>query len=312
MKYRALLSAAAIVSTSFAPFSVVTTPAFAVPVPAADQNPPDEQQVCDDLYVNNQTDPSVWRATVTNASEQATDPAPVEGSEQNVNFRPDTTSTFSYAGFTGTQNPLYRIGGSPNMWGQMVFNDKVWDNTLYDVQMDFNHTVSYAWTCHVEQFVTTTVHVGGGNDNSNGNNNGKNEQDGGNGNGNNGCGNGNGGPNGSNDNCGGHDVTHSEWDLFGDFPQTAGPNLVDDGFDITQTGLQLAGHVSGVTYDVFGTYMPYGFILLSCISPGKKGGTWTPKSYYSGGSCNTTTFNSAPTILGHEFDSPPTASVPSN
>ena len=56
--------------------------------------------------------------------------------------------------------------------------------------------------------------------------------------------------------------------------------------------------VAGVTYDVFGSYTPDGFVLLSCISPGKKGGTWTPQNNYGGANCNTNYFNGAPYISG--------------
>ncbi|MGE5562176.1 MAG: hypothetical protein ACM3ZV_02585 [Bacillota bacterium] len=307
MKIRALLSATALVGASF---TSISTPAFATPTAQADAAAPDEQQICDDLYVNTQADPTVWRATVINDTAVATDPAPEQGTEENVNFRPDDSAgaSFSYAGFTNTTNPLYRIGGSPNMWGQMVFNDKVWDNTLYDVQMQFNHTVTYNFTCHVEENVTTTTHVGGNPNPSPGHDPKENE----------GCAGDNGGSNndptaGNSDHVcgdGGHDVTTTTWTFRADYPQDPIVNTVEDGPDITQSGLQQAGHVEGVNYDNFGTYTPYGYILLSCISPNKKGASWTAKSYYTGGQCSTTTFNSATTILGHQFDSPPTNSVP--
>lgn len=356
---RALLAATALLSASVSPLSMST--AYAVPAPAADPATPNEQAICNADYVDNQWDPSAWRATVTGASSSATTPVPVTGSEENVNYRPDTGSTFVYAGFTNTTNPLVRTGGSPNMWGMMVFNDKIWNNTLYDVQMDFNHSVTYNWTCHVEQYVNHPTFVpdppapppsngnngnGGtctnnGNGGNNGNNNNNNQQNNGNGNGNNGCGNGNGGSGlgsssndnsgngngGGNNGCGlgnggsngtkdcddngnpGHYVDHYTWDPAGDYSETVTNNNIDDGTDITQSGLQQLGHVDGVTYDVYGTYTP-GYRLLSCISPGKKGGTWTAKAYYTGGQCNTTVFNAAPTTSGTTFDSPPTASIP--
>jgi hypothetical protein len=193
-----------------------------------------------------------------------------------------------------------------------VFSQKVWDNTLYDVQMAFNHTVTYTWSCQTQELVTTTVHVGGnegGGSGNNGQNNGLNEQNGGNGNGNNGCGNGNGGPNGTNENCGGHDVTHSDWVDRDSYDESL-TNTVADGKDTTETGLQLAGHVEGVNYTEYGTYRPDGIRALACISPGKKGGSWTPKNGYTGGQCSTTTFNGAPTLYGTTFDSPPTNSLP--
>ena len=358
---RSLIAATALLSTSFTP--ILMTPAWAsAPSAASDPSAPDEQAICDANYVNNQADPSVWQASVINATSTATDPAPVPGTEENVNYAPDTGSTFSYAGFTNTTNPLTRTGGSPNMWGQMVFNDKVWDNSLYDVQMGFNHDVTYNWTCHVSQYVNHPTFVpdppappsnnGGictnnGNGGGNSQNNNNNQQNGGNGGGNNGCGNGNGGSdtdtdtntsngNGGGDNgCGaggegtqddvtagnsnhvcdehgnpGHYVDHFTWDFSSDNPETVTNTGIDDGTGITQSGVQQLGHVAGVVYDVFGTYTPSGFRLLSCISPGKKGGAWTAKSYYTGGQCNTTTFNAALTTYGTTFDAPPTASLP--
>lgn len=372
MKTIKSLATTALLSTSFL---MPASPAFAVPSPAADPNAPtlaQMQAICDTNYVNTQEDPSVWRSSVVDPSSQATTPTAVTGTERNVNYRPDTGSTFSYAGFTNTTNPLTRTGGSPNMWGQMVFSQKVWDNTLYDVEMRFAHDVTYTWTCRVEENVHTVVHHpgngGGGNggqctDNpngnnnggnlqtggngggnsgcgngnggpnstsssntsngggsgNNGNNNGGNLQNGGNGGGNNGCGNGNGGPNGTNENCGGNDGWDQDvwtWTFRADYGESQTNTGIDDGYDVTQTGLQMLGHavppLSESDYIVPGVYTPPGYRLLSCISPGKKGGAWTAKSWYTGGQCSTTTFNAAPTVLGNTFDNPPTNSLPAN
>ncbi|MEO6224811.1 MAG: hypothetical protein ABIO80_03020 [Sphingomicrobium sp.] len=311
-----LIAAVALLSTSFTPISVMTTAAQAT-------NPTitDAQAYCDATYVATQADPSVWRATVVNFTSTDGATTQVDGSARDINYRADLGSTFGYAGFTGAANPLSRTGGSPNMWGQATFSQKVYDNTLFDTEADFTHTVTYSWTCHVEEYVTTTTHVGGGNggDNgggsgNNGNNNGQNQQDGGNGNGNNGCGNGNGGPNGTNEhaNCGGgHDVTTSEWTNAMDYSDgTAAGDDVDEGYSTIATGVQQAGHVAGVNYTVYGSYSPAGIRALACISPGKKGGAWTAKNSYTGGLCSTATFNAAPTLAGTTFDSPPTNSLP--
>ena len=281
----------------------------------ADPSPPDMQQICNDLYVNTQSDPSKWQAEVINASSVDSESTAVPGTEQNINFRPDTSSTFVYAGFVKADDPLTRTGGSVNMWGQSVFSQKIWDNTLYDVQMDFTHTVTFYWTCHVSEYVTTVTHVGGGGDNPNGNNNGGNLQDEhGNLNGNQGCGNGNGGPVDPSQ-CGGHDVTTSEWVFRQDYPQQQDGGTVDDGYQTTATDQQLAGHVEGVNYTEYGDYRPAGVRSLACINPGKKGGTWTKKNNYTGVNCNTTYFNSATTAYGTTFDTItgtlPSASLPS-
>jgi hypothetical protein len=315
MNIRALVSAAALISTSFTPISVMSSAAIAANPTLADM-----QLVCDDAYVNNQADPSLWRASVVNVTTENGATTQVEGSERNINYRADTGSTFAYAGFLKADNPLSRNGGSPNMWGQAVFGQKIFDNTLYDVEADFTHTVTYHWACHVEEYVTTTTHVGGGNgggdgvgSGNNGNNNGNNQQDGGNGNGNNGCGNGNGGPNGTNQNCGGggHDVTTSEWTNAMDYSDNAqAGDDVDEGYSTIASNVQQGGHVDGVNYTETGYYTPANVRALACISPGKKGGTWTPKNNYTGGGCSTITFNAAPTLAGTTFDSPPTNSLP--
>ena len=229
---RALLASVGMLATTFAPLPLIVAPAQ-----AANPTLADAQQVCNDLYVNTQADPSKWRAEVVDFHSESGPSTQVAGSERNINYRPDTGSTFAYAGFTDTRAPLSRTGGSPNMWGLMNFSQKIWDNTLYDTEADFTHTVTYYWTCHVEQSVNHPEWVEGtpgnggqcpetgngniqtgGNGNGNngcgngngggtgtgpGNNNGNNQQNGGNGNGNNGCGNGNGGPDGTNENCGG-------------------------------------------------------------------------------------------------------------
>lgn len=312
---RALLAATALVTTSFAPIPMITTAAH-----AANPTLADAQTVCNDLYVNNQADPSLWKAEVTDFHSEDGPTTQVDGSERNINYRADTGGTFAYAGFVRADNPLSRTGGSPNMWGQAVFSQKIYDNTLYDVEADFMHTVTYSWTCHVSQLVTTTVGGGNGGDNgggsgNNGQNNGLNEQNGGNGNGNNGCGNGNGGPNpdgnpNSPPGCnGGHTVTN--WEFVADYTDnTAQGDDVDEGYSTIATDQQLAGHVDGVNYTEYGNYTPDGIRALACISPGKKGGSWTAKNNYTGGQCSTATFNAAPTLYGTTFDTPPTASLP--
>ncbi|QNM81994.1 hypothetical protein H8M03_08090 [Sphingomonas sabuli] len=357
-----MLASAALLSTSML---VPAAPALAI-TPAVDANAPTADQmqaICDANYVAPQEDPTVWRASVINAASEATTPTAVAGTERNINYRPDVNGTFTYAGFVKTIDPLSRTGGSPNMWGQMVFSQKVLDNTLYDVEMRFQHNVTYTWTCQVEENVASIVHHPGnngqcGNTNGNnnggnlqtggngqgnngcgngnggptststtegdgtggsgnsGNNNGENLQTGGNGEGNNGCGNGNGGPTGANENCGGGgnpgwDETVWTWTHRADYGESQLNTDIDDGYDVTATALQQLGHVLGVDYIVPGTYTPDGYRLLSCISPGKKGGSWTAKAWYTGGQCSTTTFNAAPTMYpSHVFAEPPTNSLP--
>lgn len=321
MKLRALVTATALISTSFTPISLMTSQAAATPIAQADPGAPtmaDMQAYCDNTYVATHSDPTVWKAEVTSATATPTAVLPVPGTETQVNYRPDFNSTFSYANFLRVDDPLTRTGGSVNMWGQSVFGAKIYDNTLYDVQMRFAHDVTYTWTCHVSEYVTTVTHVGGndgGGSGNNGQNNGLNEQDGGNGNGNNGCGNGNSGPNGTNDNCGGHDVTHSEWVFRADYATgTQTDTGIDDGTDITATNQQLAGQVAGVDYTVLGEFKPAGVRTLACINPGKKGGTWTAKNGYTGANCTTTYFNTAVTAYGTTFDTItgtlPSASLP--
>ena len=308
---------AALLSTSFL---VPAMPAVAIPLPQADADAPtaaDMQQYCDDTYVATQTDPTVWKATVRDAASQATTPVMVAGTERSINFRADTGSTFTYAGYLRTEDPLTRTGGSPNMWGQTVFSQKIWDNTLYDVEMQFTHDVTYTWTCDLEEYVTTTRTVGGGNGNGNSSENGQGNcvgdpsdgvrEDG------NGPGRGaqnsneNSACNGGND---GHVVTTSKWEDRPDETASVTNLGIDDGYDTTATGLTQAGQVAGVNYTELGTYRPTGVRTLACISPGRKGGSWTAKAGYDGGLCSTATFLAAPTVEGREFDPIASNSLP--
>ncbi|HVM23117.1 MAG TPA: hypothetical protein VM308_07460 [Sphingomicrobium sp.] len=331
----------------------MTVPASAVPSAANDPNRPnhaDMQAICDAKYVDTQSDPSVWRAKVRDASSTATTPTAVEGSEEEVNHRADTSdpNAWSYVGFLGSGGQLSRTGGSPNLWAFATFDHSEWDNTLYDVQMNFTHDVTYTWTCEVEERVANennggngggnqgcgaggeavqdeiTVgggnHTcgsngqGGGNGQSGGNGQGGGPGDGGNGQGNNGCGLGNGGSNGTNENCGGNGGNNGgRWEYRASYDEELTNEDIDDGTDITETGVFLAGHVEGVDYLKDTGPLYTNVRILSCISPGSKGGAWKPKAYYQGPTaCSTTAFNQAPTLSGRSFDNPPTNSLPAN
>jgi hypothetical protein len=144
-----LLAAIMLISTSFAPISIMA-PAHADPV-----LPGDELARCNGNYVWNQVDPTSWRATVFGEYRVDGPSTQVLGSERNVNYRPDTGSTFIYSGLRAA-DPLTRTGGSVNMWGQTAFSQKTWDNTLYDSEARFEHTVIVYWSCHIEEYVATT------------------------------------------------------------------------------------------------------------------------------------------------------------
>ena len=369
MKYRALISATALLCST-----IISSTAFATAVTPTvnlgiDANAPDEQKVCDDTYVNTQTDPTVWQAIVVNASAVATTPGPVSNTDVPFNYQADTTNptAWSYVGFLGTSGTLTRNGGSPNLWAYATFDHSEWNNTLYDVQTSFSHNVTYTWTCRVNHYVdhptftpdppsgdkTCPVNPGQGT-----------PPPGGNGNGNEGCGLGNGGsiddtpgknPNDNSANtnsssnssnngdngcgAGGEGGTnddifagnsdhvckdgvpgtihhHFTWDFDSDNIQPSVTNTgIDDGVYTTQVNVPQAGQVSGVNYLKESGPLTTNARILSCISPGSKGGSWKAKSYYLGGdtACAAAgkTFSTLGYGNGRNFDTPPTNSLPS-
>ena len=74
---RALLAATAVVSTVFAPVPMITVAAH-----AANPTLADAQTVCNDLYVTNQADPSLWKAEVTDFHSEDGQTTQVDGSER--------------------------------------------------------------------------------------------------------------------------------------------------------------------------------------------------------------------------------------
>lgn len=303
-----ILAAMALISTSFTPVSMMTTAAHAINPTTADM-----QLVCDGLYVNSHEDPSKWRTTVTNADFENGPSTQVEGSERNINYRPDVTSSFVYANFLRAEDPLTRTGGSVNMWGQSVFGSKIWDNTLYDVEADFYHTVTFTWTCHVQELVTTTTGNPGQGSGNPGlgdciGNPSDGEIDG--------EGPGQGASHANENSACGTGSTTETWTDRGDYSDnSAQGDDIAEAPQIIETALQQLGHVDGVNYTESGTYRPEGVRTLACINPGKKGGSWTPKNNYAGSNCNTTYFNTAMTAYGYDFGGGtgvlPSASLPS-
>lgn len=344
MKSFKIVTMAALVSTSF-----LSTPAMSVPAPAPDTNAPDEQGLCETQYV---TDADNQRVTVIDATAVPTTPAPITGTES-YTYRPDVGGGWSYVGFLGTSGTFSRNGGSPNLWAWATFDHTEWNDTRYDVQMQFQHDVTYTWTCHSEKRVDNPTFVpdppanngnsggnSGGNQgcgaggettqdeatvghgnhtcNDNNNNNNTNNAN----NGDNGCG---AGGEGTQDDvfAGNSDhvcrdghlgtiVHHYSWVFDEDHTgQTQTNTNIADGTDYTVVNALQAGHQAGVDYLKTAGPVTSDVRILSCISPGSKGGSWKPKDYYHGTvACSTTAFNSAPTLAGRMFDTPPTASLP--
>lgn len=322
---RNFISALALISTSLGP--VLVTPAWAASVTptinqAADSSPVTESDMQAYCNVNYVTNSSLERSSVTGASVDADASTPT-GQTQNINARADTTSSFVYAQFLYAANPLTRTGGSVNMWGQSVFGQKIWDNTLYDVQTRFEHNVRYNWTCQVDHWQKVGSHTTPGTPPDGYYTNPGTEPSQGGGS----CQ----GINPSNPHWGedigaciwhqtapgteGSTVDDYDWVSFGDFAATEVTHgQINDGYYTTDTDVQQLGHVSGVNYTETGTFAPPGVRTLACINPGKKGGTWTVKNGYTGGNCNTTYFNTATTAYGFTFDTVngvlPSASLP--
>jgi len=298
MKYAAI---AALLSCSLL---TPVAPAIAAPAPSAS----DKLAVCQQYVLD-----SNYSVIVNNENDVTNDSGPVAGSEHDVNPRADTSGAFDYAGFTRAADPLVRHGGSPNMWGQAGFTQKVFRNSLVDVETNYAHTITYNWNCKVTQRVTEFVPA-----DHPGNNNGDNEQDGGNLDLNNGCGNGNGGPAPTTPppGCGPKEIVTLY--IF-NHPQSVEGDPIADAPQITATGVSRAGHVTGVPesdYIVTGIFAPTGAQTLACISPsngstvkGNPGG-WRAVNGYVGGHCNTATFNAAATVNGQVFDPITSNSLP--
>lgn len=317
---------AALLSTILTPTAALAAPVLPSVNQNADSAPvtaTDMQSYCDGQYV---TDSSKQRTNVTGDSAVADSSTPT-GDTQNINYRPDTTSSYVLSQFLRPGDPLSRRGGSVNMWGNSLFGQKTWDNTLYDTQTRYEHYVRYNWTCHVDHWQVVGSHpettpgtppqgyyTNPGTIPSNGQGSCQ-------------------GVGPDNPHWGtsfGACVWHQtapgtpettvmvddyDWASFGDFAAaevTHGP--ISDGYYTTETDIQQSGHVDSVNYTETGEFLAEGVYTLACINPGKKGGTWTPKNGYTGGNCNTVYFNAAPTSFGTTFDTIngvlPSASLP--
>jgi hypothetical protein len=271
------------------------TPAYAEVLPAPSQA--DMLAVCTaDMITSLGYSTTDYRVAVQSTDIDYGPDTAVAGSEYQLegSKRADLTSVIYYAGFTKAADPLVRIGGSPNLWGQAAFTEKYSTRTLVDVWAKFERSITYEWTCAREKRVVTLVESGPNNDNI---------QNGGNQQGNNGCGNGNTGPN-SEGKCVKEEIS---W--------------VADGTEIkTQDGGTEARPDAFVRTDSLaepflmetGTFLVEGVYALACISPGSKGGTWRAKEYYTGGNCSTATFNAASTVAGRTFDPIASNSLPAN
>jgi hypothetical protein len=283
------------------------TPAFSAPAPTAT----DMQSVCNAYILD-----SNYTATVNNVGQSTGAPQDMPGTEQDFNFRADLNGPFHYSGFTQTNGPLVRIGGSPNMWTAAAFTQKVYENTLVDVRVALGTITTYTWNCYVTHRVTSYEDA-----NHPGNNNGDNLQDGGNNNQNNGCGNGDGGPAPTSPppGCGPKEVITT---YYYNYPQQVIGDLIATDpatYRTTQTNVSRVGHLGGLPesdFIVSGFFEPTGTYALACISPtgAVKGnpGSWRAKNNYTGGQCSTATFNAAPTVAGREFDPIASNSLPSS
>lgn len=160
--FRKLSSAVAMASTALGQVFVASA-AFAAPVTptvtqAADTSPVTQTEMEDFCRAQQPTtlfDGSHNRFSV-DADPPQTAQSEATGDTRNVNYEADSgpNSSFVYANFIGVSatHPLTRTGGSVNMWGQSTFRDKIWDNTLYDIQTRFQHTVGYSWTCNYQEY----------------------------------------------------------------------------------------------------------------------------------------------------------------
>lgn len=327
MKYRALLSAAALVGSS-----IMTSPALAVATdtPVADGPTADTlaamQSQCDALAAaHDQQNGDIWTGVVVQGAATLT-AGPTETGNRVIDessIQPLGTYVPSHQEIRG--NP-YKNGGSVNLFGDQWSTAGYYPDSTYNYTADFTSTFSYAFSCNImdavyhpayddpavpEQGYYVVDPAAPGNSETN------------------------------RENCDaftalGDQNPRPDWwgtdHAWCDFVKTADaippvhhdaynspPVLVDNeaGTAITQdetdnlNGFEPHGGVLQVTGEHFD-----GSVVV-CISPGKKGGTWTAQNGYSGGSftgpgagCNTTYFKSAPWGSGSQTSQGTFVSVP--
>lgn len=309
MKYRALLSAAAIISTSFSPISLISAADAANYAPSA--NPPtaaDMQAVCDTLdsdgagteYQVILTQGSVVQGALTFDTSTITDDESTRVADHSSASSPYGTKSFYSA--------PGRHGGSVNLFATIGYPGITYAGSFVDQNADRTETDTYNFSCQVQHYEVIGSHevdVPGTPPDGYYTNPGTN-------------------PSGGGGSCQGINNTNPHWgedigaciwtqtapgtppttetvDDYGYVNSGAAvPESLTDGPYYVDTVLY-ASHVSEPTVSVTETdNAPYfaGDVVV-CNNPGKKGGTWTAQNGWTDMTkCTTTYFNTAPYISG--------------
>jgi hypothetical protein len=344
---RKLIGAVAMCATALS--SMGSSPAFATPGVASSASSETETAMANQCSVDlgsavntsatTHDGTPVWSTVVAPGSSSAA------AATENGGTRDETPgSRFGTGGATYTNLSIgtdpYRIGGSVNMFGDQVATQKNWSGSEYDFTADYNTVTTFSYACNVseltEHYVAPTgdhgspvqgyfaprddndgMHQGQGGGDHAGDNGGGNEGDH-----TNAC-------NMYND----HGPTWSQWgedqgncmfvvtapavpdtyvegywvnDGTVDHPELTTTHTVDQ----TDTDYDVAGHeVNGGPWSQQGSWFAAQVVI--CISPGKKGGTWTTQNGYTGSKCTTTYFNEGHWSHGSQTSNGTYISVPS-
>lgn len=302
---RKIFTAAAMCATALAP--IISTPAYAA-VTVLDSVTPNAadgttlaamQSQCDALAAAHDTgNGDKWAGTV------------VEGDVSLVSGPTEVgTHTFAANGVgeqtgAGTFTPAhrdilgdpYRVGGSVNMFGTQEAVGGSYSASSYDFQNDFTTTFAHAFTCDISVQVYHAAYVIPGHPvqgyyTNNGTN-----------------------PSVTQGSCQGLSPANPHWgeDIGNCIWQETGPAVDDQDVpeswdDATyvdneagtavnqdQTDSLLAHEDAGEGFSTSETLI-IGQVVV-CISPGKKGGTWTTQNGYTGSKCTTTWYNGGATV----------------
>jgi hypothetical protein len=305
MKYRALLSATAIISASFS--SISFTSAANAASYASSANPPsvaDMQAVCDTLDSDGAgTDYQVVMTPGTVVQGAPTFDTSTITDDENTRVADHSTTSSPY-GTRAFYSAPGRHGGSVNLFATVGYPGITYAGSFVDQNADRTETDTYNFSCQLQdkevvgsqdvvvpaqgQYVFDTV---------------------------------NGHGNGSD--CDAHNANHPSWwgiDLYHDncvFDGTLQTTTTEPVYGFVNTGAPVAESLTDGPYfydnTVYATHVseptvpatetnnaPYfaGDVVV-CNNPGKKGGTWTAQNGWTDMTkCTTTYFNTAPYISG--------------
>jgi hypothetical protein len=312
---RKLLTAAVMSATAL---SSLSTPAFAaatvldsVSAAAADANTTSAMEAaCTAAAAAHDTaNGDIWTGTVVEGDVTwVSGPTEVGSHSYDANGVGDRdgAGTFTPAHRAIDGDP-YRVGGSVNMFGIQLAVGGAYSASSYDFQNDFASTYSHAFSCDISVQVyhgAWTEHVPADPNGSYTNyDNGKGQ----------GHDNGTGEETYTQGSCAAINGIGSTWPQWGEDTNQCLFNgerahdleheayLDHDAFVVNepQTAVNQDQTDSLLAHESFGEgYSTSETLILGqvvvCISPGKKGGTWTTQNGYTGTKCNTTYFNTAP------------------